>query len=269
MSRFRKLGLGALVLCCGVFAIGLAPPLADRINRQAIALLIADSPAMARLLFGYLHLLGNGEATNNLGVVYLRGLGVERDRRRAIELFEDAVEKGVVAARYNLVLTLPNRNKTPDAVIERQLALLERNVALGDIPSHVLAAERLYYVNRERFVPDRKARKLELLEVAASSGDPDYIYQLGAELEVRAFVEEDAGMMTRALRAYRSAYDKGRIRGAEALGSARQLRDWDTVPSRAEVLEKTESEWTMIAAEGGSITAKCRHGLQRFRNGCS
>ena len=54
------------------------------------------------------------------------------------------------------------------------------------------------------------------------------------------------------------------MRGAEALGSARRIRDWDVVPNRADVLEKSEAEWTLIAAKGGSITAKCRHGNQRF-----
>ncbi len=264
MRKASKISLGLVFLIGCLLLIGLVPPVADQINRQAIRLLSADNPEAARLLFGYLHALGNGDATNNLGVLYLRGLGVARDRKKAIAFFEEAVAKEVVQARYNLVWTMPNRFKTPEAIVERQLSLLEENVALGDIPSHVLFADRLYYVNREKFVPNRVVRKLGVLEIAARTGDPDYIYQYGEELELRAFKRDDAEMMARALRAYRSAYDRGNIRGAEALGSARSVAEWNTVPSREEILGKSEAEWTLIAAEGGSITAKCRHGGRRF-----
>ncbi len=227
-------------------------------------MLLAGDPHGARRLFGYLHILGNGDATNNLGVLYLRGRGVKRDRKRAVELFEEAVEKKVVQARYNLVLTIPGKFETSDALIKRQYALLEENVALGDIPSHVLYAERLYFQNRERFVPNRQAKKLELLGAAAQTGDADYLYAYGKELEIQAFLEDDAKKMVRALRAYRSAFEKGQqSRAAEALGSARYLPEWNAEPSREEVLGKTETEWLIIAAEG-SVTAKCHHGNRRF-----
>ena len=243
---------------------GLIAPLADQMNRQAVRWITEPAPYPAGLVFRYLHVLGNGEAANNLGVLYLRGIGVERDRERAIALFETAVGKGVVAARYNLVLTMPNRFRTPNDIIQRQLALLEENVDHGDIPSHVLAAERLYYANREDFVPDRETRKLALLEAAARTGDADYLYQYGKELEVQAFERDDAGLMIDALRAYRHAFDNGNMRGAEALGAARRISVWDAEPKRADVLEKSEDEWTLIAAQSGSITAKCRHGIRRF-----
>ena len=248
-----------------ISSLGLIPPLADQMNRQAVQWVTESNPYPARLILHYLDFLGNGEAANNLGVLYLRGIGVERDRARAITFFETAVGKGVVAGRYNLVLTMPNRSKTPKDVVQRQLDLLDANVDLGDIPSHVLAAERLYFLTRQEFVPDRQARKLALLEAAARTNDPDYLYQYGKELEVQAFKRNDAEMMISALRAYRRAFDNGNMRGAEALGSARRIRDWDVEPSRADVLEKPETEWTLIAAEAGSITAKCRHGNQRFR----
>lgn len=254
------LGLVGIV----VFSLGFVPPLAEQMNRQAVQWITESKPGPARLVFLYLDFLENSEAANNLGVLYLRGIGVERDRDRAIRFFETAVSKGVVAGRYNLVLTMPNRFKTPKDIIQRQLALLEKNVDLGDIPSHVLAAERLSYANREEFVPDRKTRKLALLQIAARTGDADYLYQYGKELEVEAFRQEDAGLMISALRAYRRAFDNGNMRGAEALGSARRIGEWDVEPNRADVLEKSEAEWTLIAAESGSITAKCRHGNQRF-----
>ena len=186
-----------------VFSLGLVPPLAEQMNRQAVQWITESKPDPGRLVFHYLNFLGNGEAANNLGVLYLRGIGVEHDRERAIDFFETAVSKGVVAGRYNLVLTMPNRFKTPKETIQRQLALLEENVDLGDIPSHVLAAERLFYANREEYVPDRKTRKLALLQIAARTGDVDYLYQYGKELEVEAFKQEDAGLMISALRAGR------------------------------------------------------------------
>ena len=247
------------------FSMGWVPAVANQMNRQAVQWIAEGKPYPARLIFEYLEFLGNGEAANNLGVVYLRGIGVKRDRERAIALFETAVSKSVAQGRYNLVLTMPNRSKTPKNIIQRQLDLLALNIEAGDVPSHVLAAERLYYLNRQEFIPDRQARKLAMLEVAARTNDPDYLYQYGKELEVQAFKRNDAEMMISALRAYRRAFDNGNMRGAEALGSARQIRDWDVQPSRADVLEKSEAEWTLIAAEAGSITAKCRHGNRRFR----
>ena len=263
MRRFYTVFSIVGLLGIAAFSISLIPVVADQMNRQANRWIAEQNPLPARLVYSYLHLLGNGEATNNLGVLNLRGIGVERDRERAIALFEEAVTKDVVAGRYNLVLTMPNRFKTPKDIIERQLALLDENIALGDIPSHVLGAERLYYVNREALVPDRETRKLALLEAAARTGDPHYLYQYGKELEVQAFKQNDAATMILALRAYRDAFDGGDLRGAEALGSARSVR-WNATPSREEVLEKPESEWTLIAAEGGIITAKCRHGNGRF-----
>lgn len=247
-----------------VFSTGLIPAVADQLNRTAVRWIAENNAHAARLAFSYLYLLGNGVAANNLGVLYLRGLGVKRNRERAIALFEGAVTKDIVAARYNLTLTMPNRFKTPKDLIRRQLALLDENIALGDIPSHVLAAQRLYYVNREEFVPDRQARKLALLATAAQTGDPDYLYQYGKELEVQAFEQDDVPTMILALRAYRDAFDRGDLRGAEALGAARSIQ-WDTTPSREEILERPASEWTLIAAKGGRITAKCRHAQGRFR----
>ncbi|MEM9439330.1 MAG: hypothetical protein AAGA73_02695 [Pseudomonadota bacterium] len=70
--------------------------------------------------------------------------------------------------------------------------------------------------------------------------------------------------MIKALLAYRRAFDNGSMHGAEALGSARQIRQWDVEPNRSDVLEKSEDEWTAIAVESGSITAQCRYSNRHF-----
>lgn len=261
----RSAILFVLLMGVAIPSMGLIPAVADGMNRQAAQWVLENKPRPARAVFSYLHYLGNGEAANNLGVLNLRGIGQKRDRKRAVALFEEAVEKGTAAGRYNLVLTMSNRFKTRKDLVERQIALLDQNIAEGDLPSRVLAAERLYFTNRDQFVPNRKSRKLDLLKSAALSGDPDYLYQYGKELEVQALDNEDATMMIRAFQAYREAFDRGNMRGAEALGSARSIRNWDAEPSREEALGKSESEWTLIAAEAGSITAKCRYGNSQFR----
>lgn len=263
MGSLQRVSIFVAVLMVVAVGVSLLPFAANPAIRQANALLGLSLSYPARLIYQYFHLLGNGAASNNLGVLYLRGMGARRDRDGARALFETAAAKGVQAARYNLVLTMENRHKTADNIIKRQLALLDQNVALGDIPSHVLLARRLGFTNRDQFVPNREARKLELLETAAETGDADYIFQLGQELEVQAFVQEDPYMMIKALQAYRQVYDLGHMEGAEMLAAARHIR-WNITPSRAEILEKSEDEWTLIAANAGRIAPKCRYGLIYF-----
>ena len=127
------------------------------------------SPACA--VFSYLHFLGNWVAANNFGMLNFRGIGQKRNRERAVVLFEEAVKENIVASRYNLVLTMPNRFKTRKDIVERQIALLNRKIAEGDLPSHVptpakiadyhtkrLIARHCLAVDGDRVSVDRNAR---------------------------------------------------------------------------------------------------------------
>src|SRR5580698_8022406 len=51
---------------------------------------------------------GDAEARNLLGVMYLNGLGVPQEPRRAAGLFSAAAEQGLKEARYNLCNLLYN-----------------------------------------------------------------------------------------------------------------------------------------------------------------
>ena len=108
MTSLKNATILLAVLLLAVVGISLLPFAADAAIRQANALLVRSDHGTAHLIYRYFHMLGNGAATNNLGVLYLRGIGVKRDRDRAIALFEAAVAKDIVQARYNRVLTQRN-----------------------------------------------------------------------------------------------------------------------------------------------------------------
>ncbi|MDJ0613463.1 MAG: hypothetical protein QNJ29_07270 [Rhizobiaceae bacterium] len=103
------------------------------------------------------------------------------------------------------------------------------------------------------------------MKSAAATGDTDYIYQYGKELEVQAFVNNDAAMMAEALRSYRQVFDAGDMRGSEMLGAARTIRDWNLSPSRTEMLGIPAMEWTLAAARSGRVAAMCRYGIGRLK----
>lgn len=52
--------------------------------------------------------MGNEEATNSLGVCYLKGLGVAMDYKRAVELFHQAAQAEDAHAQFNLGLCYQN-----------------------------------------------------------------------------------------------------------------------------------------------------------------
>ena len=45
---------------------------------------------------------GDAHAQNNLGIMYLNGLGVTQDYRQALELFRRVADQGLAGAQFNL-----------------------------------------------------------------------------------------------------------------------------------------------------------------------
>ena len=45
---------------------------------------------------------GDAEAQNNLGLMYVKGQGVEQDFKEAVKWFQKAADQGFAAAQYNL-----------------------------------------------------------------------------------------------------------------------------------------------------------------------
>lgn len=104
-KRARKSDLAArplaLFLCIlGIFTV---PALAVE-DRYEVALDAIDSGDFerARRTFERLHESGDPRGSNGLGVMYVRGQGVERDPERAVILFRKAAHMGLRTAQKNL-----------------------------------------------------------------------------------------------------------------------------------------------------------------------
>lgn len=65
---------------------------------------VEKDPEIAANLFQRASELGSREATNNLGVMYAVGIGVQRDSDRAEKLFREAADKGEPNAEINIGL---------------------------------------------------------------------------------------------------------------------------------------------------------------------
>ncbi|MDJ0613462.1 MAG: hypothetical protein QNJ29_07265 [Rhizobiaceae bacterium] len=156
MRILLKLIVGLMVFIGLLIGMSLLPPIANPAIKYANQRLLSSDHYLALSVYRYYANFGNANAINNLGVAYYRGLGVKRDKEHAVKFFQRATDKGSIQGRYNLVLTMENRFKTDKSIVEKQIKLLEANVAAGDIHSHVLYARRLYFVNRDEFVPNRE-----------------------------------------------------------------------------------------------------------------
>ncbi|EEA94395.1 sel1 repeat family protein [Pseudovibrio sp. JE062] len=264
MSKLSRFGIAILFVVIAVPIFIATPYGARHVNTLAARSVTNGNYTVPFYVFRYLSVFNNLDALNNLGVLHIRGLGVKRNRQTAQYYFTKAEARGHVVARFNLAKTLPSRSKTLEHILRAKIHLLLANVSLGDIPSHLLLADTLYFVRVEKILANHKQKKLEVLKVAAETDDPDYLRQYAEELEVQGFVLEDAAMIANAIKMYKQAYQRGSIVAAERLGSVRNIRDWDYPVSRADLLEYPKAEWTRIAAKKGRIAAVCKAGLTGF-----
>lgn len=205
-------------------------------------------------------------AWNNYGVALSRSRG-QINKQKIKLLFERAAQADVVASRYNLAAMLPSKFNTAPEIIQQKLALLQKNVALGDIHSMVRLSEALYFVNRDDYVEDRLGLKRSLLKTAAASGDIDYIYIYGNELwkQTRAILEPV--YLADAIAAFQQVDAAGDPRGAQALADI--LRNGN--PSHKNVIDASglkgsALEWYARAGDLGSITAHCAYGSNVFNS---
>ena len=60
--------------------------------------------------------LGSVNAMGNLGYMYLNGLGVKFDRKKALQLFRLAAERGGALDQFNVALTLDQDDKCEEAI---------------------------------------------------------------------------------------------------------------------------------------------------------
>jgi TPR repeat protein len=206
-------------------------------------------------------------AQNNLAVILLRTRD-SRNHDRADRLLEAAAAQGLVQARYNIAYRIPYRFNTDPALVERQIDLLQRNMAEGDVHSMALLAARLGFVNRERFVEDRQADQLALLQRAAATQDPDYLFQYGAELwdRVRNMPPTDHTparlvVMELALEAFLASFEQGEPRAAQRISAMIAERNVGPLTDGlAELgLPTNDLEWLDLAGQAGLAYADCHY----------
>lgn len=207
---------------------------------------------------------GNPVAQNNLAVVFLRSRRPGSDEQ-ARTLLEAAAAQDLIQARFNLVLTMPNKFDTDPEIIRRQIDLLEANVRAGDVHSMVLLATRLYFVNRDDYVNDRIGYRLTLYETAALSGDPDYIYQYGKQIWEDHRRDHPADLV-RAARMFVQAVELGEPRGAHALGEMLAEEGMQDVVAYLISEDRPISplHWYDQAAMGGLRASACAYGRLVF-----
>ncbi len=206
-------------------------------------------------------------AQNNLAVILLRSRE-PGSTARAEALLEQAAAQGHIQARYNIALRIPYRFNTDPELVERQIDLLQQNVAEGDVHSMALLAARLGFVNRAQFVSDREALELILLEQAAASDDPEYLYQYGKALwnRVRNMPpdRQDAGrrlIMEKAADALLRSYELGEARAAQRLSNMVDERNVAPLTDRlaAAGMPTKALDWLELAAEGGLDYGACHY----------
>ena len=79
------------------------------------------------------------EAINELGAMYGKGLGVEKDREQSVRLYRRAAELDNSHANFNLGIMLINGDEVPRD-LEGGVAYLCRAAELGDEQSKVVLA---------------------------------------------------------------------------------------------------------------------------------
>jgi TPR repeat protein len=276
----RRLAIVFVTASFGLFSLWLAPslpPVARAINGLGCALVALGYDVQAVWLFELVAAHGDGDALNNLGLMQARGLGVAKERWRGEALIERAAAKGHVAARYNLAYLQRSDHEAPVESIRKTVALLEPNVTAGDPHSAFLLARRLYYVNRDRVVPDRAARRLELLAIAAASGDIDYRYDYADELvdqgrDTPAGPEPKEGRWSRAELLRRGLEELIAIDAAGDPRAANLIAFvlWQVVSGEpslvtGDIAAQDHLAWRKRSADMGHMPARCALGLALYR----
>lgn len=81
---------------------------------------------------------GSADANNNLGLVYIKGIGVDKDPKKAKEYFEKAIAGGSSDARYNLAVVYMSGVLGPEGH-KKAFEILKPSVAEGDLKATQLS----------------------------------------------------------------------------------------------------------------------------------
>ncbi len=140
-------------------------------DRYEVALEAIESGdfEQARLSFESLHESGDPRGSNGLGVMYVRGQGVERDPERAVLLFRKAAHMGLRTAQKNLGQMYLDGDGVPqdDAMALRMFRLA---AARGD-PDAQFNLGLMHFNGRE--VEQDHAKAMEWFLASSASGNAE------------------------------------------------------------------------------------------------
>jgi len=256
----------SIILLAILGFLGGVPQVAQQLNGVAAGWVKERKFERANTVYKYLSLFGNLDAINNRAVMLYCGDGVEKNKSVAKTLFKTAADAGNVAARYNLAMMLPDRFKTPAGTIKYGISLLQPNVKVGDRYSAALLARRLYFVNRDAYVPDRLTQKRQLLKFASSANDRDFLILYGKELASQGRTLEDVRFTNNAVDTLLQADRLGDARAAYQLGHIRwQLWPWLLKAGPPEALMRQDRfGWWRKSSRAGFIHATCLLGSHLY-----
>lgn len=259
----------ARVAIVGALVVLATPPGASGLNALGCGLVHAGLPWLGGQVFKVLIAFNNTDAMNNLGVLKLRRLGQSGDCcdqvGEARSLFDKAIARRHVVARYNLAWSLPAQHESPDHVIRHGIRLLQEAISMGDPHAGVLLAKRLYFQNRDRFVEDREGLRLKLFERAAASGDVGYRHIYARELIDIARTKDDGEALRKAIPHLLAAHQAGDMRAAHNISWVVR----DMLPNHPEIRVEEVArydaiQWAELSAALGFTAAKCRVGMMLF-----
>jgi TPR repeat protein len=243
---------------------------ADTGRAVAITAVKADLALIGAPLLALLAQIGDPVAQNDLGVMYMRGVGVERDPLKAAQLLNAAAAAGLARAQMNLLLQRASCNMSERADTMRKLEDFAR---AGDRRAASFVADCFDWVVGSAGRADITRRMLAMAEIATHTSDPDEELKFGwllmksaggldaADFNAEALRRE---AVTAAARYLLRAAAHGRAAAYEGISKiATAYLSMITDPALAsQVTTKTASQWIETAAEAGHPRSRCAVGVK-------
>ena len=258
--------------CIAAIAVTLTPLTFGAGARRAVAIaaIQADILPVGIALLAPLAEAGDAVAQNNLGVLYIRGAGVERDPVQAARLLNAAANAGLPRAQMNLVLL---RNPCDTAGGTETVRKLQEYARAGDKRAASFVADCLIWFTNPNERIEGFRRLLAMAEIATRTGDADEELKFGWLLMKNVRDLNGYGssveplkreVSTAAARYLLLAVEHGRAAAYEGIskivGDYANLLTDETVAKR--VAAKNAAEWIETAAAAGHPRSRCTLGVK-------
>ncbi len=266
----KKVLIVLAVVVTAIVLVSVPTTLGGSVRRMiAVAAVQNNLAPVGAWLLAPLASAGDAVAQNDLAVLHMRGIGVERDPLRAAELLNKAAAAGLPRAQMNLLLQRASCNMSER---EDTLRRLEEFARSGDRRAASMAADCLsWYVPYNNRVEGMR-RLLAMAEIATGGSDADEELKFGWLLMKSLSDLNDYGaegialrptVATASARYLLRAAEHGRPAAYEAiskLAEQPQLLSDEAVAQR--VSARTPAEWIEDAAAAGHPRSRCAVGIK-------